>query len=132
MCCQILFTQIHLDTGNDPCLLYYLNKGCAVACRLPNRLIIEDDATNELIQAGRRDDHFTIFASVLLTLQNSGCFKSLVAGGVALIHRQKPTITLKKRPYCIDKAINIHDSGYLMSPPERGVSEGSRGRNARS
>ena len=87
---QVLGSGIHFDAGNDSRIGEDFDKGRAVFLLLADGLVEENRAADALAETGRGHNQLPIGAPGIHGLWNAQLCESLVAGGIAFIHRQQP------------------------------------------
>src|SRR5918992_43484 len=60
--CQRLRAHVDLDPGDDPLLLEQLRERRAVRRALPDRLVVKDDAADELLRTLGREEEIAVGA----------------------------------------------------------------------
>jgi len=111
---HVLCAGIHFDAGNDSRIGDRLNKGRAIFLLLPDRLVVENRATDALTETGSGDNQFPISATCLHSLGNSPFRKSFLAGWIAFIHRQQALVVGDYFPRDMFKLLRIH-LGYSIA-----------------
>ena len=85
---QRLRAQVDLDAGNDALRREQLRERRAVVRALANRLVVEDDAADELLDARRREEQVAVGAPALLGRLESDRVEALLDRGGALVRRE--------------------------------------------
>ena len=94
---QILCAGIHFDARNDPGIGENTGKKNTVSILLADGLVIENCATDIPAKPGRGHNQLPIDAPGFHRLRNTEFGKSLVAGGIAFVHRQQPFVVGDQR-----------------------------------
>ena len=105
---QRLGADVDLDAGDDAGLGQDLDEGRAVVRLLADRLVVEDHAADAVAEPGRGDEQFAIGAPRLLGLRNPRGGEALVAGGVALVHREQALAAGDQLARGLDELLRVH------------------------
>src|SRR6266540_7420610 len=82
---QRLRALVDLDPGDDPLRLEKLRERGPVRGRLPDRLVVEDDAADELLGAFGSEEQLAVGAAVLLCRLDPDRVESFLDRAVALV-----------------------------------------------
>ena len=104
----VLCTTVNFDAGNDSRIGDDFNQGSAVLLLLADRFVVEDRATNALIETGRGHKQLPVSTPGLLGLGNPYPAKSFVAGWITLIRRQQAFVIVDQRPGSGYKFLQTH------------------------
>ena len=85
-----LRAHVHLDPGDDPAPGEQLREGRAVGRALPDRLVVEDHARDELLRALGREQQVPVGAPVLLGRLDADRVEALLDRPRALVRGQDP------------------------------------------
>ena len=83
-----LRAAVHLDAGNHALLRQKRHEGPSAGALLMDGFILQDDAADELLRAGRREEHVAVGAPRVLRGLEADRVEALLDRAVALVRRE--------------------------------------------
>ena len=111
--CQRLRALVHLDAGNDALIRQYLDEGSAVRALLAERLVVQDDAADELRRSCRAKEALAVVATVLECRLDADGIETPLDGAVALVRRQDALARCDDGLRCVDHVLKVHARSFF-------------------
>jgi len=106
--CQGLRPGIDFDARHEARPRDGFDERSPVSRVLTERLVVENYAADAIREPGRGDDPLAVRTPRLLGLRNLQLCKSLVAGGIALVHRQQAPVAGDESPGQLHEVGRVH------------------------